>query len=60
MVLPARQAFGIQLVDRKDDLPNAIAMNTTMINVSRFVGPALSGLMLVRCEHAGWIRDSMG
>lgn len=44
--LPARQAFGIQMVDRKDDLPNAIALNTTMINVSRFIGPALSGAII--------------
>jgi MFS family permease len=44
--MPARQSFGIQMVDRREDLPNAIALNSTLVNVSRLVGPAMAGLMI--------------
>lgn len=44
--LPARQSFGVQMVDRREDLPNAIALNSTMVNLSRAVGPAIAGLLL--------------
>jgi len=39
---PARQSFVVELVG-KEDLPNAIAMNSTMFNLARVVGPALGG-----------------
>jgi MFS family permease len=44
--LPARQSFGIQMVDRREDLPNAIALNSTMVNLSRLIGPAIAGAMI--------------
>jgi len=44
--LPARQSFAIQMVDRREDLPNAIALNSMIVNLSRFAGPALAGLVL--------------
>lgn len=44
--LPARQSFSIQMVDRRDDLPNAIALNSMIVNLSRFVGPAVAGVLL--------------
>jgi MFS family permease len=44
--MPARQAFLLQMVDNRDDLPNAIALNSSMVNGSRLVGPSLAGLVI--------------
>lgn len=41
--MPARQALLSQLVERREDLPNAIAMNSFLVNGGRLVGPALAG-----------------
>ena len=43
---PTRQAFIVDLVDRKDDLPNAIALNSSMFNAARLVGPGIAGLVI--------------
>lgn len=43
--MPARQAFLVELVG-KDDLANAIALNSGMFNAARIVGPALAGLLI--------------
>lgn len=50
---PARQSFLIEMVGR-DDLPNAIALNSASFNVARLVGPGLAGLLLVWIG-AGWV-----
>ena len=42
----ARQAFLTQMVGGKDDLANAIALNSSLFNGARLVGPALAGLLL--------------
>ncbi len=43
--MPARQSFIIDLVGRqKEDLPNAIALNSVMVNGARLAGPFLAGL----------------
>jgi MFS family permease len=42
---PARQAFVVEMVGR-EDMPNAIALNSLMFNSARVVGPALGGLLL--------------
>lgn len=42
---PARQSFYIELVDR-DDLSNAIAMNSTLMSLGRVVGPSLGGIIV--------------
>lgn len=44
--VPARQSFLIQMVDRKEDLTNAIALNSSLVNGARIIGPALAGLLL--------------
>lgn len=46
--VPARQPLVNDLVEDKDDLPNALALNSSMVNIARLVGPALSGLVLVK------------
>jgi len=43
---PARQAFVVEMVGR-EDLTNAIALNSMMFNSARVVGPAIGGLLLV-------------
>jgi MFS family permease len=44
--MTARQAFYATMIDRREDLANAIALNSSMVNGSRLVGPALAGLLL--------------
>ncbi|BAZ67017.1 MAG: MFS transporter [Pelatocladus maniniholoensis HA4357-MV3] len=43
---PARQAFVVDLVEHKEDLANAIAINSTMFNGARLIGPAIGGLLV--------------
>jgi len=50
--IPARQSFVVQLVAR-EDLPNAIALNSSMFNGARVVGPAVAGV-LVATVGEGW------
>jgi MFS family permease len=44
--LSTRQAFLSEMLDRKEDLGNAIALNSVMFNAARVVGPALAGAMI--------------
>jgi MFS family permease len=44
--IPTRQALIVDLVEQPDDLGNAIALNSSMINGARLVGPALAGLLI--------------
>jgi MFS family permease len=50
--LPARQAFSAQLVERREDLANAIALNSMLMNGARFVGPALAGFAVATIGEA--------
>jgi len=50
--MPARQAFIVQMVER-EDLMNAIALNSSMFNGARIVGPAVAGI-LVAAIGEGW------
>ncbi len=44
--IPARQAFLTEMVGGRDDLPNAIALNSSMFNAARLVGPAIAGFVI--------------
>ena len=44
--MPARQSFLVRMVNGKADLSNAIALNSTMVNGARLVGPALAGIII--------------
>ena len=44
--MPGRQAFLVQMVEDKQDLGNAIALNSSMVNMARLVGPALAGFVI--------------
>jgi MFS family permease len=44
--VPARQSMVYDMVDNKEDLGNAIALNSSMVNLARLIGPAVSGIVL--------------
>ncbi len=44
--IPARQSFVIEMVDDKNDLGNAIALNSAMFNSARLIGPSLAGVLI--------------
>jgi MFS family permease len=44
--IPARQAFVSDMVERREDLGNAIALNSTMFNAARLVGPSIAGVLV--------------
>jgi len=50
--MPARQALLVEMVERREDLPNAIALNSSLVNGSRLVGPALSGVIIAAVGEA--------
>ena len=51
--MPGRQSFMVQMVDDRADLGNAIAINSSMVNVARLIGPSLAG-MLIAATNEGW------
>ncbi|MEI8011468.1 MAG: MFS transporter [Candidatus Omnitrophota bacterium] len=50
---PIRQSFIKELVDDKDDLANAIALNASVMNLSKFIGPFIAGI-LIAVVGEGW------
>jgi MFS family permease len=44
--MPGRQAFLVQMVEDRHDLGNAIAINSSMVNVARLIGPSLAGVVI--------------
>jgi MFS family permease len=44
--VPARQSLVYEMVEDKNDLPNALALNSSMVNLSRLIGPAIAGIIL--------------
>ncbi len=51
--IPIRQAFLIEMINRREDLPNAIALNSSLVNGARLVGPSVAGA-LIALTNAGW------
>ena len=51
--MPGRQAFMVQMVGDRQDLGNAIAINSSMVNMARLIGPSLAG-MLIAATNEGW------
>ena len=50
---PARQTFVVEMVEDRADLPNAIALNSSMVNASRVIGPSIGGLIIAAVGE-GW------
>ena len=49
---PTRQSIFIQLLDRREDLPNAIALNSMLMNGTRLIGPSIGGLLIALFSEA--------
>jgi MFS family permease len=43
---PTRQSIFVQLLDKREDLPNAIAMNSMLMNGTRLIGPSIGGILI--------------
>jgi MFS family permease len=44
--MPSRQSFVVEMVESRDDLPNAIALNSSLFNAARLVGPSVAGVLI--------------
>ena len=51
--MPGRQSFMVKMVESRDDLSNAIAINSSMVNTARLIGPSLAGI-LIAATSEGW------
>lgn len=51
--MPVRQSFLVEMVDRREDLPNAIALNSSMVNAARLVGPSVAGVLIAWVGEGG-------
>jgi MFS family permease len=51
--MPGRQSFMLEMVTDRADLSNAIAINSSMVNLARLVGPSLAGV-LIAATSEGW------
>jgi MFS family permease len=51
--MPARQAFVVEMVTDRKDLPNAIALNSSLVNGSRLIGPSIAGVIIAWVGE-GW------
>ena len=51
--MPGRQSFMIRMVGDRADLSNAIAINSSMVNAARLIGPSLAG-MVIAASNEGW------
>ena len=50
--MPGRQSFMVQMVEDRADLGNAIAINSSMVNMARLVGPSLAGIIIAVSSEA--------
>ena len=44
--MPARQSFVVEMVEKREDLGNAIALNSSMVNGARLLGPSIAGVLI--------------
>jgi MFS family permease len=44
--IPARQAFVVDMIESREDLPNAVALNSSIFNAARLVGPSIGGVLI--------------
>ncbi|HNX96829.1 MAG TPA: MFS transporter [Candidatus Aminicenantes bacterium] len=50
---PTRHAFVVQLVEKREHLPNAITLNSIMFNAARLIGPSVAGLLIAWIGEGG-------
>jgi MFS family permease len=51
--MPGRQAFLITMIEKREDLGNAIALNSSMVNLARLLGPSIAGV-IIAAANEGW------
>ena len=51
--MPTRQALMVELIEKKEDLSNAIAINSSMVNAARLLGPSIGGVIIAAVGE-GW------
>jgi MFS family permease len=51
--MPGRQAFLLEMIENRQDLGNAIALNSSMVNIARLAGPSVAGV-LIAAAGEGW------
>jgi MFS family permease len=51
--MPGRQSFMVKMVEDRADLSNAIAINSSMVNLARLVGPSIAGV-IIAATNEGW------
>jgi MFS family permease len=51
--MPARQSLMVQMIDDRADLPNAIALNSSMVNGARLIGPSFAGILIATVGEGG-------
>jgi MFS family permease len=51
--MPGRQTFVVEMVENREDLGNAIALNSSMVNAARLLGPSIAGLVIAAFSE-GW------
>lgn len=44
--IPVRQSFVVEMIEKREDLGNAIALNSSMVNGARLVGPSIAGVLI--------------
>jgi MFS family permease len=44
--MPARQSFVVDMIEKREDLGNAIALNSSMVNGARLIGPSIAGILI--------------
>jgi MFS family permease len=44
--MPARQSFVVEMLEKREDLANAIALNSSMVNSARLIGPSIAGVLI--------------
>lgn len=51
--IPVRQSFVVQMIEDRKDLPNAIALNSSMVNLARLLGPSAAGVLIAAFGEGG-------
>ncbi len=51
--MPVRQSFVVQMIEDRKDLPNAIALNSSIVNLARLVGPSFAGVLIATTGEGG-------
>src|SRR5215510_6935348 len=51
--MPGRQSFLLTMIENREDLGNAIALNSSMVNAARLVGPSIAGVVIAAAGE-GW------